>query len=145
MFQQVLTDQGTFLRRAVLVNAVAHLAFAVAGLIANPDFSVGAESTAEQVLGVDFNGWHAVAGILLWLPAFLAARRTDWTLWYTLAVIGASLAPAVWMLFDATPLGLLVFTNTWSDFVYHVVSSAILAAVIGAHLLLVRRRQAAVA
>lgn len=140
MWKLALTDDGTFLKRALLLNAAAHLAFAVAGLLANPDFSTGAEVNAVAVLGVDFNGWHAVAGILLWAPAFIAARRTDWALLYSIAVIVAGLIPVPWMLIDSEPLGILAFPNTAADAVYHVIGAAILASVVAAHLLLVRRR-----
>src|SRR5882672_10661596 len=62
---------------AVLVVSLARLAWSVAGLIANPDFATGDAATAKQVLGVDFNGWHALSGILLALPGLLGARRAD--------------------------------------------------------------------
>lgn len=140
MWQQAVTDEGTFLKRALVVNAVAHLTFAVAGLIANPDFSTGSEVSAVALLGVDFNGWHALAGILLWAPAFIAARRTDWALLYSVAVIVAGLIPVPWMLIDSEPLGILAFPNTTTDAVYHVVGAAVLAATVAVHLIQVRSR-----
>lgn len=140
MWQQAMTGEGTFLRRALVVNAVAHLGFAVAGLIANPDFSTGANVSAAPLLGVDFNGWHALAGILLWAPALVAARRTDWALLYSVAVIVAGLIPVPWMLVDSEPLGILAFPNTTADAVYHVAGAAVLAAVVAIHLAGVRGR-----
>ncbi|MGH3432556.1 MAG: hypothetical protein ACRDQB_06945 [Thermocrispum sp.] len=143
LWQLALTDGGTFVRRALLVQAMLHLTFGFAGLIANPDFATGDEATAVQVLGVDFNGWHALGGFLLWGPALIAWRRTDWTLWYSLAVIVTGLVPAVWMLYDTSPLGLLVFPNTETDLIYHVIGAAVLAATTAIHVARVRRHDEA--
>lgn len=140
LWPRALTDDGTFVRRALLVQAVLHSAFALAGLIANPDFATGADATAVQVLGVDFNGWHALGGFLLWGPAFVAIRRTDWTLWYSLAVIVTGLVPGIWMLYEERPLGLLVFPNTATDLIYHIIGAVVLAATTVFHLVLVRRK-----
>jgi hypothetical protein len=112
----------------------------VAGLVANPDFSTGEDVTAVAVLGVDFNGWHAVAGIALWAPAFIAARRTDWALIYSLAVIVVGLLPAPVMLIDQEPLGLMAFPNTATDIAYHVIGAGILAAVVAVHFALVAKK-----
>jgi hypothetical protein len=49
--------------------------WSVPGLIINPDFAIGDDATSKLVLGVDMNGWHAVSGFLITVPAFLVARR----------------------------------------------------------------------
>lgn len=62
-----------FLTAAVAVISVTQLGYATAGLLANPDFSTGPAVTSVRVLGVDFNGWHALAGFALFAPGLLAA------------------------------------------------------------------------
>ena len=49
----------------------------LAGLIAEPSFDFGDGAVTEQVLGVDFNGVHALSGFLLFLPAYYFALRPN--------------------------------------------------------------------
>lgn len=142
MWQRALADEGRFLRIAVLVQVIAHLAFAVAGLIVHPDFAVGSEATAQKVLGVDFNGWHAIGGFLLFGPGLIAVRRTDWTLWYSLAAIVAAMVPGIWALYDDTPAGLFALPDGTADFIYHLIGAGLLAATVVIHVLLANRRAA---
>ena len=58
----LLAARGPFVQRAVVAIFLALLAWRIAGLIANPDFATGGQATAEQVLFVGFNGWHASRG-----------------------------------------------------------------------------------
>ncbi|MGC1164813.1 MAG: hypothetical protein WA862_01760 [Solirubrobacterales bacterium] len=52
------------------------LLWALAGFIAEPSFSLGADAPTERVLGVDFNGYHGLAGLLLFGLAFYFALRS---------------------------------------------------------------------
>lgn len=133
-------DNGAFLRRAVFVIVLLHLAYATAGLVANPDFATGAAATSRRLLGVDFNGWHALSGFALFVPGLVLARRTDWALPYALAATTGLLGTGLWALVDTTPGGLLYFPNNDADAMFHIGSAAIFAIVVAAHLVVVGRR-----
>lgn len=120
--------------------ALVQLAWAAAGLVANPDFATGAAATSRRVLGVDFNGWHALAGFALFGPGLVLARRTEWALPYAFAAIAGLLGTALWTLVDSTPGGLLYFPNDSADVLFHIGSAAIFAIVVAAHLVAVHRR-----
>ena len=64
---------------AAILGSIVILVWSVPGIIVNPDFATGDAATAERVLGVDMNGWHAVSGFLVAIPGFLAALRRDWS------------------------------------------------------------------
>src|SRR5947209_7364646 len=83
-----------FIQVAVFSISLAFLVWNVAGLIANPDFSTGGDATSSQVLGVDFNGWHAVLGFALFGPGLFFALRKDWALLFALAAIVSLVARA---------------------------------------------------
>jgi hypothetical protein len=74
-----------FIQKAVFVISAALLAWSVAGLIANPSFETGAGATSPRVLGVEFNGWHAISGFLLFGPGLLSALRRDWAQLFAVA------------------------------------------------------------
>ena len=96
------------------------------GLALNPDFSTGDDLTSKWFL-VDWNGWHALSGFLLWVPGIAAAlySRSVATA-YCFAAAGADVAPAFYALADRTPLGLLDFPNVASDIVLHFAFAAAL-------------------
>ena len=60
---------------SAILGSIIVLVYSVLGLIVNPDFATGQATTAERVLGVDMNGWHASSGFLIAVPGFFAARR----------------------------------------------------------------------
>lgn len=123
-----------FLGAAVGILAVVQVAYAIVGLAVNPDFATGAEASSHAVLGVDFNGWHAVSGLLLFGPGLVASLRRTWARWYCLAVIAILVGTAGWGLIDDRPLGLLFFPDAVSDAVFHLASAAaFLAALIADH------------
>jgi hypothetical protein len=106
-------------QRAVLVLSLALLAWSVAGMIANPDFGTGDSVTTERVLGVDFNGWHALSGILLAVPGLLAAARERTAYVFALmAAVLLALSGFVALLEDS-PAGVLTFPHGEADFVLH--------------------------
>jgi uncharacterized protein DUF4383 len=115
----VSREPWTFAQRGIVVLAIVLGLWSLAGLIANPDFATGDNATAEQVLGVDFNGWHAVSGFLLLAPAFLMALRPGWALFYALYAAAVLAASAVWALLDTEPANLLAFPNNESDAALH--------------------------
>lgn len=113
-------------QRFLLVFCVLQLIWAVAGLIANPDFAVGYAATSVRVLGVDFNGWHAVSGFLLFGPGLIAFRRDELALPYTWAAVAALLITAGWTLFSIRPVWVFYFPNPAGDILLHLGSAAVL-------------------
>ena len=98
-------EPWTFAQKAIVVLAALQLLWATAGLIAEPSIDFGEDAVTERVLGVDFNGVHALSGFLLFLPAFYFALRPKWALYYAIYVAGALIATGIWALFD-DPAGL---------------------------------------
>ena len=94
----------TFAQKAIVVVAALQLAWAVAGLIAEPSFELGDDAPTEKVLGIDFNGYHALAGFLLFAPAFFFALRPNWAVFYAIYAAAALIVTGVWALFE-TPGG----------------------------------------
>ena len=115
---------------AALVGSLAVLAWSVGGLIVNPDFASGDSATAKTVLGSDMNGWHALSGFLVAVPALLLLRRNPRTLALFLLVAAGSLtATAMWALAETHPVGgLFYFPNNEVDALLHITVSAIFVA-----------------
>ena len=93
-------NDWTFAQKALVVLAALQLLWATAGFIAEPSFQIGSDAPTEKVLWVDFNGYHALSGFLLFLPAFYFARRPDWALYYTIYVAAALFITGIWALFE---------------------------------------------
>jgi len=121
-------------QRLLLAFCLLQLAWSAAGMVINPDFAIGADATSVPVLGVDFNGWHALSGFLLFGPGLFAFDRDEVAVPFTWAAIAALLATALWTLFSEHPAWVFYFPNGSGDIRLHVVSALILA------LLLIIRR-----
>lgn len=102
------------------------LVYAVAGLIVNPDFAVGSDATAEKLLWVDFNGWHALSGILLFALGIGAGLYHDTTaeVW-SWGAAASLVATSIWALIDPLVAGLWYLPNTTSDVVYHLLGALV--------------------
>lgn len=132
-------SQWTFAQKAIVVVAALQLVWALAGLVAEPSFSFGADAPSEQVLGVDFNGVHALSGLLLFLPAFYFALRPQWALLYSIYVAVALVGSGVWAAFDTSPAGVFAFPNNSADAVLHIGTGAVFAAIAAVQIGLDRR------
>jgi Domain of unknown function (DUF4383) len=114
---------------AAIIGSLAVLVWSVPGLIINPDFSTGNAATAERVLGVDMNGWHAVSGFLVAIPGLFAALRREWAALFNLAAAGSLIATGIWALLDTrVAAGLFYFPNGGADAILHFGTSAIFLA-----------------
>ena len=122
-------QEWTFAQKGVVVLATLQLVWATAGLIAEPNFDFGEDAITEQVLGVDFNGVHALSGFLLFLPAYYFATRPKWAVYYAIYVAGALFATGIWALFDTQPAWVFTFPNNSTDGIFHLVTGALFAAV----------------
>ncbi|HEY8081973.1 MAG TPA: DUF4383 domain-containing protein [Solirubrobacterales bacterium] len=122
-------EQWTFAQKGIVVLAALQLLWALVGLIAEPSIDFGDDAVTERVLGVDFNGVHALSGFLLFLPAFYFALRPKWALYYAIYVAVALVVTGIWALFDTQPAWVFTFPNNYSDAVFHLATGTLFAIV----------------
>lgn len=132
----------TFAQKAIVVVAALQLLWATAGLIAEPSFDFGENAPTERVLGVDFNGVHALSGFLLFLPAFYFALRPKWALYYAIYAAAALIATGIWALFSTQPAWVFTFPNNVADAILHLATGAIFAVIAAIQLGQDRRTEA---
>lgn len=121
--------QWTFAQWGIVVVATLQLVWATAGLIAEPSFDFGDGAATERVLGVDFNGVHALSGFLLFLPAYYFAQKPRWAVLYATYVAAALLVTGVWAIFSTSPAGIFTFPNNDADAVLHIATGVVFAAI----------------
>jgi Domain of unknown function (DUF4383) len=121
--------EWTFAQKGVVVLAILQIAWSVAGLIAEPSIDFGNDAATEKVLGVDFNGVHALSGFLLFLPAFYFALRPKWALYYAIYVAAALISTGIWALFSTQPAWVFTFPNNSADGVFHIATGTLFAVV----------------
>lgn len=124
-------SQWTFAQRGIVVLAVVQLTWALAGLIAEPSFHFGDGAPTQQVLGVDFNGVHALSGLLLFGPAFFFALKPRWAVLYAIYVAVALIATGLWAIWSTSPAGIFTFPNNNADAILHI-STGVLFGIIAA-------------
>ena len=130
------TAQGswTLAQKGVLAVCVFQLAWSLAGFIAEPTFDFGDGAATETVLWVDFNGVHALSGLLLFGPGLVFATRPAWALLYAIAAAGALLVTGVWALVSTEPAYVFSFPNNERDAVLHLATAAVFAILAAAQL-----------
>jgi hypothetical protein len=121
----------TFAQWGLLIICVVHLIQAVIGFIAEPSFATGPGAPTAQIFGMDYNGWHAVAGLALFGPGLVFCLRNSWAVLYLLAAAVAGGLPGVWALFSHQVAYVFTFPNNITDAIVHFVTAAIMAAVAG--------------
>jgi hypothetical protein len=121
----VSRSQWTFAQWGIVVIAIVQLAWAVAGLVAEPSFHFGDGAPTERVLGVDFNGVHALSGFLLFGPAFFFTLKPRWAILYAIYVAVALLATGFWAIWSTSPAGVFTFPNNDADAVLHLATGAL--------------------
>jgi hypothetical protein len=120
-------ERWTFAQWAVIIVISAQLLWALAGLIAEPSFDFGEGAVTEGVLGVDFNGVHALSGFLLFLPGYYFATRAKWAVYYSIYVAAALFVTGIWAFFDKQPAYVFTFPNNHSDAYFHLATGAVFA------------------
>jgi hypothetical protein len=95
------------------------------GMAINPDFAVGNDATAEAFL-VDWNGWHALAALLVGVPGLAIAWFPTLAIPYLAYRAVTDAAVAVWAALDDRPLGVL-YLPTSSDAILHATIAAVAA------------------
>ena len=132
-------QEWTFAQWAVVIVISLQLLWALAGLIAEPSIDFGDGAVTRQVLGVDFNGVHAISGFLLFLPAYYFVLRPKWALYYAIYVAAALYATGIWALFDKQPAYVFTFPNNHSDAYFHLATGTLFAIVAVVQVALDRR------
>lgn len=89
------------------------------GLALNPDFSVGDDASVESFIGLDWNGWHGLAAILVGVPGLTTAWYPGFAIPYLVLRAAGDAALGLWAAVDDRPLGVL-FLPTTGDAVWHV-------------------------
>jgi hypothetical protein len=95
------------------------------GLAINPDFAVGDDATAESFI-VDWNGWHAVAAILVGVPGLAMAWFPGLAVPYLAYRAITDGAVGLWAALDDRPLGVL-YLPTSGDAILHAVLAGLAA------------------
>ncbi len=114
---------------SAILGSIAVLVWSVPGLIVNPDFATGDAASAERVLAVDMNGWHALSGFLIAIPGLFAATRPRLAAPFVVAAAGSLIVTGVWALLDdQVAAGLFYFPNNEADALLHFGTSAIFLA-----------------
>lgn len=116
--------RGTLAQRGSFWLGVFFVVTGIIGLLVNPDFGTGSELNSRLFI-VDWNGWHAVATLLLAATAFVAATRRPLAVAFLGVSAVANANTAVWAMFDNTPLGVLDLPNVATDVVLHFVVTAV--------------------
>jgi hypothetical protein len=121
----VSRPRWTFAQWGVVVLATLQLLWATAGLLAEPSFHFGADAPTKVVLGVDFNGVHALSGFLLFGPAFLFALKPRWALLYAIFVSAALILTGIWAAFSTSPAGIFAFPDNGADAALHITTGVL--------------------
>jgi hypothetical protein len=129
----------SFIQGAVFVVSLLFVFWNVAGIIANSDFATGAHATSKVVLGVDFNGWHALSGFALFGPGLFFALRKQWAMLFAAAAAVALYATGIWAIFDKQPAGIFPFEHNNADAVLHIGGASVYAAAAAAQIFRDRR------
>lgn len=110
----------------LFIISLAYVVQAIIGFIAEPSFAIGPDAPTASVLGIDYNGWHAVAGLALFVPGLVLAFNNSWSVLYLLIAGVAGALPGIWALFSQQVAWVFTFPNNISDAVLHLVTSAVM-------------------
>lgn len=119
----------SFAQVGLVIICVFHVVQAVIGFILNPSFATGPDAPTVQLLGMDYNGWHAVAGLALFAPGLVCALRKSLAVLYLLLAAIAGALPGIWAFFSHQVAFVFNFPNNTVDAVVHLVTAAIMVAV----------------
>jgi len=128
-FNSAAVGSWTLAQKWVLGICLFQLGWALAGFVAEPSFEFGDGAPTETVLWVDFNGVHALSGLLLFGPGLVFAARPAWALLYASAAAGALIATGLWALASTEPAYVFSFPNNERDAVLHLATGVLFAAV----------------
>jgi hypothetical protein len=121
--------QWTFAQWGLLVVSAFHVVQAIVGFIAEPSFAVGPGAPTAVVMGMDYNGWHAVAGLALFGPGLILCIRHSWAVGYLLVAGVFGALPGVWALFSHQVAYVFTFPNNITDAIVHFVTGGLMIAI----------------
>ncbi|BBX33401.1 MULTISPECIES: DUF4383 domain-containing protein [Mycolicibacterium] len=119
----------SFAQWGLLIISVVHVVQAIVGFILEPSFATGPDAPTVQLLGMDYNGWHAVAGLALFGPGLVLCRRKSWAVLYLLLAATAGALPGIWAFFSNQVAYIFAFPNNTTDAIVHLVTAAVMYAV----------------
>lgn len=126
-----MLKRWSFAQWGLLVIALFHVVQAIVGFIAEPSFATGPDAPTVPIMGMDYNGWHAVAGLALFGPGLVCAFRKSWAVLYLLVAAAAGALPGIWAFFSQQVAYIFTFPNNVTDAVVHIVTALIMLAVAG--------------
>lgn len=113
-------------RALIALGSLMVLVWSVPGILIHPDFAVGDDATSKVVLGSDMNGWHAVSGFAVAIPALLLLPRPPLAARFTVLAATGLVITGIWALFSTRVAGgLFAFPNNEVDAALHFVTAAI--------------------
>lgn len=110
----------------LLIISLMELAKALVMLMSGLSFAIG---PSTEFLGMDYNGWHAIAGLLLFGPGLVFATRKSWAVAYLLIAAVGGAIPGIWCFFSTRVLWILVMPHNISSGISHMVMAAIMIAI----------------
>ena len=119
----------TVAQYGLLIISALHVLQAIVGFIAEPSFATGPAAPTVQILGMDYNGWHAVSGLALFGPGLYFCRRNSWAVLYLLAAAVAGALPGIWAFFSQQVAYVFSFPNNTTDAIVHLVTAAVMACI----------------
>lgn len=129
-------QRWSFAQWGLLIISLFHVVQAIIGYIAEPSFAIGPDAPTASILGMDYNGWHAVAGLALFGPGLLLCWRKSWAVLYLLLAAVAGALPGIWAFFSSQVAYIFAFPNNITDAVVHLATAAIMLAVAGVQIYL---------
>jgi hypothetical protein len=119
----------SFAQIGLLIICVLHVIQAVIGFALEPSFATGPDAPTVQLFGMDYNGWHAVAGLALFGPGLYFATRKSWSVLYLLLAAIAGALPGIWAFFSHQVAYVFNFPTNTTDAVVHLVTGAVMLTV----------------
>ncbi|CAM2933802.1 hypothetical protein BST27_11970 [Mycobacterium intermedium] len=119
----------SFAQLGLLIICAFHVIQAVIGFILEPSFATGPDAPTVRLLGMDYNGWHAVAGLALFGPGLVFAVRKSWSVLYLILAGIAGAAPGIWAFFSDQVAFVFTFPNNVADAVVHLATAAVMIGV----------------
>ncbi|KWX21674.1 DUF4383 domain-containing protein [Mycolicibacterium wolinskyi] len=119
----------SFAQWGLLLISLFHVVQAIIGFIVEPSFATGPDAPTAQILGMDYNGWHAVAGLALFGPGLVLCWRRSWAVLYLLLAAVAGALPGIWAFFSNQVAYIFAFPNNVTDAIVHLVTAAVMLAI----------------
>lgn len=118
--------QWSFAQWGLLTISLFHVIQAIIGLFIEPSFAIGPDAPTAQILGMDFNGRHSLAGLGLFGPGLVLCLWKSWSVLYLLLAGVAGALPGIWAFFSNQVAYVFAFPNNITDAIVHLVTAAMM-------------------